>query len=107
MKEYYDQQHWEDKEIREGNQVWLNHKNIKSDRPSLKLSHKKLGPYVVKKVLGTHAFELELPHTMRIHPVFHRTLLSKYHPDPHGREPERPPPIITEEGEEEYKVEEI
>ena len=44
---------------------------------------------------------------MKIHPVFHITLLTKFEPDPHGREPERPPPITTEEGEEEYEVEEV
>ncbi|KAF8753431.1 hypothetical protein RHS01_06875 [Rhizoctonia solani] len=44
---------------------------------------------------------------MRIHPVFHINLLTKFHPDPHGRNPPQPAPIITEEGEEEYEVERI
>ncbi|KAF8753779.1 hypothetical protein RHS01_06730 [Rhizoctonia solani] len=44
---------------------------------------------------------------MRIHPVFHINLLTKFHPDPHGRDPPQPAPIITEEGEEEYEVEKI
>ena len=44
---------------------------------------------------------------MKIHPVFHISLLSKFEPNPHGHKPEHPPPITTEEGEEEYEVEEI
>ena len=107
MKEFYDWKHREVPEIQAGNQVWLNHRNIKSDRPSPKLSHKKLGPYLVLEKFGTHAFKLELPQSMKIHPVFHITLLTKFKTNPHGHEPEHPPPITTEEGEEEYKVEEV
>jgi hypothetical protein len=44
---------------------------------------------------------------MKIHPVFHVTLLCKHHADPHGRDPVQPPPTITEHGEEEYEVEEV
>ncbi|CUA73094.1 Transposon Ty3-G Gag-Pol polyprotein [Rhizoctonia solani] len=73
MKEFYDRRHREVPEMKVGDYAWLSHRNISTDRPSSKLSHKKLGPYK----------------------------------DPHGREPECPPPIVTEEGEEEYEVEEI
>ncbi|QRW25167.1 Retrotransposable element Tf2 protein [Rhizoctonia solani] len=44
---------------------------------------------------------------MRIHPVFHINLLTKFHSDPHGQDPPQPAPIVTEEGEEEYEVEKI
>ncbi|QRW21689.1 Retrotransposable element Tf2 protein [Rhizoctonia solani] len=44
---------------------------------------------------------------MHIHPVFHINLLTKFHPDPHRCDPPQTAPIITEEGEEEYKVERI
>ncbi|QRW23676.1 Transposon Tf2-12 polyprotein [Rhizoctonia solani] len=107
MKHFYDQRHREEEEIQVGNKVWLSHQNISTDRPSIKLSHKKLGPYLVIKKIGLHAYKLQLPHTMRIHPVFHINLLTKFHPDPHGRDPPQPAPIITEEGEEEYEVERI
>ncbi|QRW20471.1 Retrotransposable element Tf2 protein [Rhizoctonia solani] len=107
MKHFYDQRHREEEEIQVGNKVWLNHQNISTNRPSIKLSHKKLGPYLVIEKIGSHAYKLQLPHTMRIHPVFHINLLTKFHPDPHGRNPPQPAPIITEEGEEEYKVEKI
>ncbi|QRW18204.1 Transposon Tf2-12 polyprotein [Rhizoctonia solani] len=107
MKHFYDQRHREEEEIQVGNKVWLSHQNISTDRPSIKLSHKKLGPYLVIEKIGSHAYKLQLPHTMRIHPVFHINLLTKFHPDPHGRDPPQPAPIITKEGEEEYEVERI
>ncbi|QRW24326.1 Retrotransposable element Tf2 protein [Rhizoctonia solani] len=87
MKHFYDQRHREEEEIQVGNKVWLSHQNISTDRPSIKLSHKKLGPYLVIEKIGSHAYKLQLPHTMRIHPVFHINLLTKFHPDPHGRDP--------------------
>ncbi|QRW26435.1 Retrotransposable element Tf2 protein [Rhizoctonia solani] len=107
MKYFYNQRHREEEEIQVGNKVWLSHQNISTDRPSIKLSHKKLGPYLVIEKIGTHAYKLQLPHTMRIHPVFHINLLTKFHPNPHGHDPPQPAPIITEEGEEEYEVERI
>ncbi|QRW20813.1 Retrotransposable element Tf2 protein [Rhizoctonia solani] len=107
MKHFYDQRHREEEEIQVGDKVWLSHQNISTNRPSIKLSHKKLGPYLVIEKIGSHAYKLQLPHTMRIHPVFHINLLTKFCPDPHGRDPPQPAPIITEEGEEEYEVERI
>ncbi|QRW24358.1 Retrotransposable element Tf2 protein [Rhizoctonia solani] len=77
MKHFYNQRHREEEEIQVGDKVWLSHQNISTDRPSIKLSHKKLGPYLVIEKL--------------------------FHPDPHGRDPPQPAPIITEEGEEEYE----
>ncbi|QRW25741.1 Retrotransposable element Tf2 protein [Rhizoctonia solani] len=107
MKYFYDQRHRKEEEIQVGDKVWLSHQNISTDRPSIKLSHKKLGPYLVVKKIGLHAYKLQLPHTMRIHPVFHINLLTKFHPNPHRRNPPQPAPIITEEGKEEYEVEKI
>ncbi|EUC55741.1 Transposon Tf2-1 polyprotein, partial [Rhizoctonia solani AG-3 Rhs1AP] len=107
MKEFYDQCHWDSSPIHIGDQVWLNHRNINTNHPSPKLSHCKLGLYKVIDQYGKHAFKLELPHTMKIHPMFHVSLLTRFKPDPHGREPEQPPPMVTEEGKEEYKVEEV
>ncbi|QRW26390.1 Transposon Ty3-G Gag-Pol polyprotein [Rhizoctonia solani] len=102
MKYFYDQRHKKEEEIQVGDKVWLSHQNISTDRPSIKLSHKKLGPYLAVEKIGSHVYKLQLPHTMCIHLVFHINLLTKFHPDP-----PQPAPIITEEGKEEYKVEKI
>ncbi|KAF8761559.1 hypothetical protein RHS01_00207 [Rhizoctonia solani] len=51
---------------------------------------------------------LDLPNTIKIHNVFHLNLLAPFKEDTdfHRRQV-KPPPIITEEGEEEYEVEKI
>ena len=57
-----------------GNMVWLSTRNIKTDRPSKKLDHKMIDPYKVKELIKS-SYQLELPHTMKIHDIFHPNLL--------------------------------
>lgn len=52
------------------------------------------------------AYRLKLPDTMKIHNVFYIGLLSKAKKDP-TRHFEEPPPVVTQQGEEEYEVESI
>ncbi|MBW0550165.1 hypothetical protein O181_089880 [Austropuccinia psidii MF-1] len=56
--------------------VWLSSKNIKSTRPTKKLSERWLGPFLILKKVSTHAYHLKLPSQWKsIHPVFHISLL--------------------------------
>lgn len=58
-----------------GQRVYVNIKNMKSNRPARKLDDKWAGPFVVTKVYR-RACLLQLPATMgRIFPVFHTSLL--------------------------------
>ncbi|QRV99064.1 Retrotransposable element Tf2 protein [Ceratobasidium sp. AG-Ba] len=107
IKYYYDLKHRSPEDIKVGDKVWLDARNIKTERPVTKLAAKKIGPYKVLKKEGTHAFKLELPHTLRIHPVFHTSLVSLKKEDPFGRDPPQPPAEVTPDGEEEYEVERI
>jgi hypothetical protein len=91
-----------------GGKVWLLGSHIKLQHPNKKLDHKQYGPFAVTEIIGSHAYQLVLPDTMRIHDVFHANLLT------HVKEDEEfqcsftpPPPIITEEGEEQYQVEKL
>ena len=60
-----------------GEKVYLLRKNIKTQKQNNKLDHTKIGPYKIKNKLGLVTFELELPAGLRIHPVFHKSLLEK------------------------------
>ena len=58
-------------------QVYLDTSDIKTTRPSLKLSHRWLGPFEIESQVGLLAYRLKLPHGMRqLHPVFNIVKLS-------------------------------
>jgi hypothetical protein len=61
-----------------GDRVWLSTSNISSARPCPKLSSRKIGPFPIKRVLGPVTVELDLPPSMKIHPVFHVSLVSPH-----------------------------
>lgn len=108
MAKYANQNRLPAPDIAIGSKVWLNRKNIKTRRPSLKLDYKRFGPFKVIEKIGDVAYRLELPKTMkRIHNVFHVSLLEPVVPNSfRGREPEPMPPVEVE-GVEEWHVEEI
>jgi hypothetical protein len=90
-----------------GDKVWLSSKNIKTSRPTKKLDHRNLGPFSIIEAVGARSFKLDLPKTMKIHPVFHVNLLEKYTQDEiPGRIPVALPPVEVE-GESEFEVEAI
>ena len=106
MKKYYDAKRRDAPEFKIGDRVWLEGKNIATDRPMGKLEDRRLGPYEILEKIGASAFKLRLPETDKSHPVFNEALLTPYVEPPAGRREERPPPKIIG-GEEEYEVEEI
>jgi hypothetical protein len=61
--------------LKKKNKVYLIQQNIQTKRPSTKLDHKKLGLFKIKKVIRLVNYELVLPRTINIHPVFHISLL--------------------------------
>jgi len=90
-----------------GDSVWLMRRHIKTARPSEKLDHKRLGPFKITEQIGRAAFRLQLPASMRIHPVFHVSLLEPVHQnDIPGRVQDPAPPVIVD-GHEEFEVEEV
>ena len=56
--------------------VWLENKNIHSNRPSKKLDNKRYGPFRISKDIGSEAFQLELPEGWMIHNVFNEDMLT-------------------------------
>ena len=45
-------------DFKEGEMVYINMKNIKTQRPSKKLDHTKIGPYRIKTKMGPVTFKL-------------------------------------------------
>jgi len=92
-----------------GDRVYLNVSDIKMTRPSLKLSHRRLGPFKIERQVGPLAYRLKLPHGLRqLHPVFNVVKLSAA-PDNliSGRKPRALLPPIVVDGEPEWEVEEV
>jgi hypothetical protein len=87
--------------------VLLSTKNLKLARPNRKLSERFIGPFQIVDVIGTQAYKLELPPQVRVHPVFHVSLLEPYQ----AREGEDPsahgPPEVMPDGTLEYELEAI
>ncbi|ERF68925.1 hypothetical protein EPUS_09503 [Endocarpon pusillum Z07020] len=65
----------------EGDKVWLNARNIRTRRPCKKLDDKWIGPFEIKRTIGSTACELALPSSLRIFPIFHVALLRPCHAD--------------------------
>ena len=90
-----------------GDKVWLEATHLCLHYPSRKLASKCMGPFEITRVLSSLTYQLKLPHTWKIHDVFHASLLSPYHStEAHGPSfLESPPDVI--DNEEEYEVKAI
>jgi len=88
-------------------QVWLEGTNLKMPYETAKLSPKRYGPFRVAAKISNTSYQLNLPPTWKIHPIFHATLLTLYREtEAHGPNFLEPPPDIIE-GEPEWEVEKI
>src|SRR5208283_943045 len=92
-----------------GDRVWLDASDIATTRPSAKLAHRRLGPYVVEARVGHGSYRLSLPASLRrLHPVFPVVKLTPAKDDPFpGRHVAPPPPPVLVDGEEEFEVEKV
>ena len=61
----------------------------------------------MKKAISLYAYKLDLPALIRIHPVFHVSLLRPAATDPVPRQSQPPPPPVEVDRIEEWEVEEI
>ena len=77
-------------------------------RPSHKLQLQWYGPFKVLQRVGPNAYRLELPHTVRCHPVFNVSALKKYHQNSIAGRVQSPPPTITDlDGHERFIVDSV
>jgi hypothetical protein len=99
--------HCDTPKYKEGDQVWLEGKNLCLSQPTTKFAPRRHGPFKVIKVLSPVSYQLALPTQWSIHPVFHIDLLTPYRETiTHGPNYQRPVPDLVD-GEEEYSVEKI
>lgn len=86
--------------------VWLSTKIIHTERLSKKLDHKRIGPYWIKELVGS-SYQLDLPASMRIHNVFHPSLLRRAAENPlRGQHNDPPPPVVVND-KEDWEVDNI
>jgi RNase H-like domain found in reverse transcriptase/Reverse transcriptase (RNA-dependent DNA polymerase)/Integrase zinc binding domain/Chromo (CHRromatin Organisation MOdifier) domain/Retroviral aspartyl protease len=101
-------------ELKVGNRVLLSTEDLdlKDKGRTKKLYPHYIGPFTITRVASAVSYELELPATMKIHPVFHVSKLKIYADGietfpTRVQEAAKPPPEVTNAGELEYEVEAI
>jgi len=103
IKKYTDRKRGEVDDYKVGDLVMLSTKDLKYQmvrRRMEKLIERFVGPYKIKKIISSNMVELELPSTIKIHPVVNASRIHRYIGQVEGQKKEQPAPVIIE-GEEE------
>ena len=87
-----------------GDRVWLLRRHIKTTRPCEKLDYQRLGPFLITARINDATFRLNLPAHMRLHPVFHSSLLEPCRTSSIPNRVVPPPPSIELADGPEYEV---
>jgi len=109
MKKYADRKRSDVEKYKVGDLVMLSTKDLKYQmvgRRMEKLTERFVGPYRIKKIVSSNAIELELPSTVKIHPVVNVSRIHRYVGQVERQKKEQLLPMIIE-GEEEWEVERI
>jgi hypothetical protein len=112
-QQHYTNLHRQHKEYKVGDKVLLSTTDLRwKMKVTPKLLARYIGPFVIKRVLSPLNYELDLPSSLSIHPVFHISKLREFVGTDPSRFPNRsaqssrPPANIVNDNEE-YEVEAI
>ena len=78
MARWHDFKHGKQPQLKVGDLVMVDKRNIGTQRPSKKLDHKKASPFPITKVVGKRPFRVQLPEGSQAHPTFHVQPLELY-----------------------------
>ena len=79
MKRYADRGRKETEKWKKGDWVLLSTKDLVfKERPSKKLTERYMGPYAIEEVVSSNVVKLQLPSSMRIHPVVNVSRVVRY-----------------------------
>ena len=109
IRKYADRKRSDVDEYKVEDLVMLSTKNLKYQmvrRRTEKLTERFVGPYKIKEIISLNAVKLELPSTVRIHPVVNVSRIRKYVGQVEGQKKKQPALVIIK-GEEEWEVERI
>ncbi|KAL0159635.1 hypothetical protein M9458_043360, partial [Cirrhinus mrigala] len=90
-----------------GDRVYLSTRNIHLKTDSKKLTPRFIGPYKITHRLNPVTFRLQLPASLRIHPVFHQSQLKHVFFSPLSPQVTAPPPVRIIDGGPAYTVRRI
>ena len=109
MRKYADRKRGEVDKYKVGDLVMLSTKDLKYQmirRRTEKLIKRFVDSYKIKKIISMNVVELELPSTIRIHPVVNVSRICRYVGQVEGQRKEQPALVIIE-GKEEWEIEKI
>jgi len=109
MRKYADKKRSDADEYKVGDLIMLSTKDLKYQmvgRRTEKLMERFVGPYRVKEIISSNVVKLELPSTVKIHPVVNVSRVRRYVGQVEGQRKEQLAPVIIK-GEEEWEVERI
>ncbi|UTT90614.1 hypothetical protein NDA17_003064 [Ustilago hordei] len=94
----YNRKH-KDIEFKVGDMVYINRRNWKTRRPTPKLDTRFAGPYPVQERVGCRAYRITLPANLRVHDVFHVSMLEPARTSSLPQRAEQPtmPPLPDED----------
>jgi len=106
MKKFANRRQREGEEYRVEDLVLLSTKDLKwqmKGRRLEKLTEHFVGSYKVKEIVSSNIIELELPKSIRIHPVVNVSRVQLYKPQVEGQK-KTPPKLVIIKEEEEFEV---